>query len=66
MSAGKSFSVTTGSVLAFEADARGQEPLLCLIAAERLEIVQETVLSYWREDVAPGQRFAPWVLPPGP
>lgn len=51
-------------VVAFEADAGGQEPISCLIAAERLVIVQETVLRYWRDDAAPGQRFAPWVRPP--
>ncbi|WP_405933452.1 hypothetical protein [Streptomyces sp. NBC_00827] len=51
-------------VVAFEADAGGLEPVSCLIAAERLEIVQETVLRYWREDAAPGQRFAPWVRSP--
>ncbi|MER7467647.1 hypothetical protein [Streptomyces sp. NPDC097981] len=50
--------------VAFEADAGGQEPVTCLIAAERLDIVQETVLRYWREDVGPDQRFAPWVRPP--
>ncbi|MCX5414504.1 hypothetical protein [Streptomyces sp. NBC_00059] len=52
-------------VVAFEADAGGQEPATGLIAAERLDIVQETVLRYWREDAGPGQRFAPWVSPPG-
>ncbi|MFF6952857.1 hypothetical protein ACFZAD_29900 [Streptomyces iakyrus] len=52
-------------VVAFEADAGGQEPVSCLIAAERLDIVRETVLRYWREDAAPGQRFAPWVRSPG-
>ncbi|MFI0712249.1 hypothetical protein ACH4SK_16645 [Streptomyces inhibens] len=52
-------------VVAFEADAGGQEPVSCLIAAERLKIVHETVLRYWREDAAPGQRFAPWVRSPG-
>lgn len=52
-------------VVAFEADAGGQEPVSCLIAAERLDIVQETVLRYWREDAGPGQRFAPWVRSPG-
>lgn len=55
---------TTPVVVAFEADAGGQEPVSCLIAAERLDIVRETVLRYWREDAAPGQRFAPWVRPP--
>ncbi|MEU9112827.1 hypothetical protein AB0D04_13805 [Streptomyces sp. NPDC048483] len=52
-------------LVAFEADANGQEPTSCLIAAERLEIVHENVLRYWREDIAPGQRLAPWVRPPG-
>ncbi|MFE8991305.1 hypothetical protein ACFYMI_26480 [Streptomyces collinus] len=52
-------------VVAFEADAGGQEPVSCLIAAERLDIVRETVLRYWRDDAAPGQRFAPWVRSPG-
>ncbi|MFG2987282.1 hypothetical protein ACGFYQ_39625 [Streptomyces sp. NPDC048258] len=51
-------------VVAFEADAGGQDPVSCLIAAERLDIVQETVLRYWRDDAAPGQRFHPWVRPP--
>ncbi|MFJ3927663.1 hypothetical protein [Streptomyces sp. NPDC090022] len=52
-------------VVAFEADAGGQEPVSCLIAAERLDIVQGTVLRYWREDADPDQRFAPWVRSPG-
>ncbi len=52
-------------LVAFEADAGGSEPISCLVAAERLDIVQETVLRYWREDWAPGRRFAPWVQPPG-
>ncbi|MFE4263976.1 hypothetical protein [Streptomyces sp. NPDC056883] len=51
-------------VVAFEADAGGQEPVSCLIAAERLDIVRETVLRYWREDAGPHQRFAPWVRSP--
>ncbi|MFF2522627.1 hypothetical protein [Streptomyces liangshanensis] len=50
---------------AFEADAGGSEAVACLVAAERLDIVRGTVLRYWREDAAPGQRFAPWVRPPG-
>ncbi|WP_149038568.1 hypothetical protein [Kitasatospora sp. MBT63] len=50
-------------LVAFEADAGGAEPVSYLIAADRLDIVQETVLRYWREDVAPDQRFAPWVRP---
>ncbi|CAM5324664.1 hypothetical protein [Streptomyces aurantiogriseus] len=53
-------------LVAFEADAGGLEPVSCLIAAEHVEVVQETVLRYWRDDTAPGQRFAPWVRPPGP
>lgn len=51
-------------LVAFEADAGGQEPVSCLIAAERVEIVEETVLRYWREDAEPGRRFAPWGRPP--
>ncbi|MFF8265503.1 hypothetical protein [Streptomyces virginiae] len=51
-------------LVAFEADAGGQEAVSCLIAAERIEVVQGIVLRYWREDVAPGQRFAPWVSSP--
>ncbi|MEV7612773.1 hypothetical protein [Streptomyces sp. NPDC089799] len=51
-------------LVAFEADACGQEPVSCLIAAERLDIVQESVLRYWREGAGPDQRFAPWVRPP--
>ncbi|MFJ8885329.1 hypothetical protein ACIRJR_18240 [Streptomyces sp. NPDC102402] len=51
-------------LVAFEADAGGREPVSCLIAAERLEVVHESVLRYWREDAPPGQRFAPWVRPP--
>ncbi|MFE4602509.1 hypothetical protein ACFRKE_16820 [Kitasatospora indigofera] len=51
-------------LVAFEADAGGREPVSCLVAAEGFEVVLGTVLRYWREDVAPGQRFAPWVRPP--
>ncbi|MEU8132121.1 hypothetical protein [Streptodolium elevatio] len=53
-------------VVAFEADAGGSEPTSCLIAAERLDVVHETVLRYWRDDAAPDQRFAPWAKPPTP
>lgn len=52
-------------VVAFGADAGGRGPVPCLIAAERLEIVRETVLRHWRDGAAPGQRFAPWVRSPG-
>ncbi|WP_405666296.1 hypothetical protein OG379_30980 [Streptomyces sp. NBC_01166] len=51
-------------LVAFDADAGGREPVPCVIAAERFEIVPGTVLRYWRDDAAPGQRFAPWVRPP--
>ncbi|GHH76105.1 hypothetical protein GCM10018781_46520 [Kitasatospora indigofera] len=51
-------------LVAFEADAGGREPVSCLVAAEGFEVVHGTVLRYWREDLAPGQRFAPWVRPP--
>ncbi|MFH9612687.1 hypothetical protein ACH4MM_02775 [Streptomyces pratensis] len=51
-------------LVAFEADAGGLEPVSCLVAAQRLEVVHGTVLRYWREDTDPGQRFAPWVRPP--
>lgn len=51
-------------LVAFEAEAGGEESVSCLIAAERFEVVHETVLRYWRDDAAPGQRFAPWVRPP--
>jgi hypothetical protein len=50
--------------VAFDVDAGGREPVPCLVAAERLEIVRGTVLRYWRDDLAPGQRLAPWVRPP--
>ncbi|SFE19782.1 hypothetical protein SAMN05216251_10261 [Actinacidiphila alni] len=49
---------------AFEADAGGTRPARCLIAAERLDVVAELVPRHWREDAAPGQRFAPWVRRP--
>ncbi|MEU6852633.1 hypothetical protein ABZ901_22250 [Actinacidiphila alni] len=49
---------------AFEADAGGTRPATGLIAAERLDVVAELVLRSWREDAAPGQRFAPWVRRP--
>ncbi|MFG3234198.1 hypothetical protein ACGFZG_20880 [Streptomyces antibioticus] len=52
-------------VIAFEADAGGTEPAPCLVAAQRLEVVQGQVLRYWSGDLAPGRRFAPWVGPPG-
>lgn len=51
-------------LVAFEADAGGPDPVSCLVAADRLDIVRENVLRYWRDDAAPGQRFASWVRPP--
>jgi hypothetical protein len=51
-------------LVAFEADAGGLEPVSCPVSAERVEVVRETVLRYWREDAAPGRRFATWVRPP--
>ncbi|MFD3454644.1 hypothetical protein ACFWVC_21000 [Streptomyces sp. NPDC058691] len=48
-------------LVAFEADAGGPGPVSCLVAAERLDIVQGTVLHYRRADAAPGRRYAPWV-----
>jgi hypothetical protein len=51
-------------LVAFEADAGGTEPVSCLVAAERLDVVHEPVLRYWREDAPPGQRYAPWVRRP--
>ncbi|WP_129311451.1 hypothetical protein [Streptomyces sp. L2] len=53
-------------LVAFEADAGDPEPVSCLIAAERIDVVHETVLRYWRPDAAEGLRFAPWVRPPTP
>lgn len=55
---------TPGVVVAFEADGGGPEPVSGLIAAERLEIVPGTVFRYWRKELGPGQRLAPWVHPP--
>lgn len=51
-------------LVAFEADAHGPEPSSCLIAAEGFDVVEGIVARHWREDLAPGQRFAPWVRPP--
>lgn len=51
-------------VVVFEADAGGSDPVTCLIAAKEVEVIQGTVLRYWRDDLQPGQRLAPWVRPP--
>jgi hypothetical protein len=52
-------------LVAFECDAGGAGPETGLIAARRLETVTGVVFRYWREQVEPGQRRAPWVRPPG-
>jgi hypothetical protein len=52
-----------GVVIAFEADGGGPEPVSCLIAAEGMEIVSGIVFRYWREELKPGERLAPWVRP---
>ncbi|MFF1833389.1 hypothetical protein ACFVXE_04125 [Streptomyces sp. NPDC058231] len=51
-------------LIAFEADAGG--PILAsgLVAAGQLDIVQGTVFRYWRENLAVGERLAPWVQRP--
>ncbi|MFD7031534.1 hypothetical protein ACFWAR_26250 [Streptomyces sp. NPDC059917] len=51
-------------LIAFEADAGGPGPVSGLIAAGQLDIVQGTVFRYWRQDLAAGERLAPWVKPP--
>lgn len=51
-------------VVAFEAEAGGSEPMTCLIAAGSVEVVLGTVFRYWRGELKPGQRHAPWVRPP--
>ncbi|MFJ8188102.1 hypothetical protein [Streptomyces sp. NPDC096105] len=51
-------------LVAFEADAGGPSLASGLIAAGQLDIVQETVFRYWRENLAVGERLAPWVKSP--
>ncbi|MFJ2938392.1 hypothetical protein ACIO8G_37285 [Streptomyces sp. NPDC087219] len=51
-------------LIAFEADAGGPSLASGLVAAGQLDIVQGTVFRYWREDLAVGERLAPWVKPP--
>ncbi|MFJ4715260.1 hypothetical protein [Streptomyces sp. NPDC088785] len=51
-------------LVAFEADAGGPSLASGLVAAGRLDIVQGTVFRYWRENLAAGERLAPWVEPP--
>lgn len=45
-------------LVAFEADGGGREPVPCLIAAQRLQVVHERVPRPRHDDAAPGQRFA--------
>ncbi|MGW6913868.1 hypothetical protein ACWGB8_08615 [Kitasatospora sp. NPDC054939] len=57
---------TPAVLIAFEADAGGPGPASGLIAAERLAVHLGTVYRYWRSPLAPGERLAPWVVPPAP
>jgi hypothetical protein len=59
----RQIGTTPAAVVAFEADAGGADPASCLIAAERMETVRGVVFRYWRENLEPGQRLAPWVRP---
>ncbi|MFD8595094.1 hypothetical protein ACFV1L_08855 [Kitasatospora sp. NPDC059646] len=52
-------------LVAFTADAGGSEPADGLIAAGGLRIVEGLVFRYWREELRPGERHAPWVRPVG-
>jgi hypothetical protein len=51
-------------LVAFEADAGGREHATCIIAAASVEVRRGTVFRYWRADLAPGERLAPWVKAP--
>ncbi|MEU5054926.1 MULTISPECIES: hypothetical protein [unclassified Streptomyces] len=51
-------------LVAFDADGGGPTLVSGLVAAGRLDIVQGIVFRYWREDLAAGERLAPWVRPP--
>lgn len=50
-------------LIAFEAGAGVPSLASGPIAAGQLDIVQGTVLRYWRESLAVGERLAPWVKP---
>ncbi len=52
-------------LVAFTADAGGAEPFDGLIAAGGVRIVQGLVYRYWRGELGPGERHAPWVRPGG-
>lgn len=51
-------------LVAFDADAGGPGLASGLVAAGAFDIVEGTVFRYWREDLAAGERLAPWVRPP--
>ncbi|NBM14430.1 hypothetical protein [Streptomyces sp. GC420] len=55
---------TPAVLVAFEADAGGTQPATGLIAAGQLDIVRGTVFRYSRDDLAAGERLAPWVRLP--
>ncbi|WP_411135589.1 hypothetical protein [Streptomyces sp. C10] len=55
---------TPAVLVAFEADAGGPSLASGLVAAGHLDIVQGLVFRYWRQDLAVGERLAPWVRPP--
>ncbi|MFD8478646.1 hypothetical protein [Kitasatospora sp. NPDC059673] len=60
----RQLGATPAVLVAFTADAGGPDPADGLIAAGRLSIVRGTVFRYWREELRPGERHAPWVRPP--
>jgi hypothetical protein len=52
-------------VYAFDAEPfGGSEGMACVIVAASVEVVPGVVYRYWREDLGPGERRAPWVQPP--
>ncbi|MGW4381463.1 hypothetical protein [Kitasatospora sp. NPDC004531] len=51
-------------LVAFTADGGGPEPVEGLIAAAGVRVVEGRVFRYWRGELAPGERLAPWVRPP--
>lgn len=42
----------------------GTEGMPCLVVATSVEVVSGVVYRYWREELEPGGRRAPWVRPP--
>ncbi|MFF4017165.1 hypothetical protein [Streptomyces sp. NPDC001843] len=57
---------TPSVVVAFEADAGGTEPVSCLIAAERLDVVPGLVVGYPTTAAGPGTAVPDWPGPPLP